>query len=418
MRIGYACLALGVPDADIKSCTLKNADENRLYAITAHNLQALETMIVYNAAHRIGLYRITSDLIPFGSGVAAALPWEDVFSEKLAAIRSMIRQSGIRVSMHPGQYTVLNSPRADVAEKAFKDLEYHARVLDSLGLGTAHKIVLHIGGAYGDKKSAQKRFLSRFADLSQNVKDRLALENDHTAFNIGDVLETAFHTGLPVVYDNLHNAVNPAGCLACDAGWIGTCAQTWQKKDGRQKIHYAQPHPEKRPGAHADTIEADRFLDFYKSQLSGLNVDIMLEVKDKNLSALKCVLCLSDAGIRALEEEWARYKYSVLEKSPALYLQIRALLKDKSRYPVRDFYRMVEAARREPFNAGHALNAAQHVWGYLKDTASAAERERFLGTLDRFRRGDVSLAAVKSQLLRLAQKYHSSVLLNGYYFYI
>lgn len=58
----------------------------------------------------------------------------------------------MRVSMHPGQYTVLNSLKKDVVERAIKDLNYHAKVLDSLGVGESHKIVLHIGEVYNDKK--------------------------------------------------------------------------------------------------------------------------------------------------------------------------------------------------------------------------------------------------------------------------
>ena len=76
MSIGYACLAVALPGSEIKSCTLKNATEERLYDLIAHNLNALETMVNYNLRNGIRLYRISSDLIPFGSSVALELPWE------------------------------------------------------------------------------------------------------------------------------------------------------------------------------------------------------------------------------------------------------------------------------------------------------------------------------------------------------
>ncbi len=59
----------------------------------------------------------------------------------------------------------------------------------------------------------------------------------------------------------------------------------------------------------------------------------MLEVKDKNMSALKCINCVSDRGIKALETEWARYKYSVMERAPDKYHTMRKLLQDKTSYP-------------------------------------------------------------------------------------
>lgn len=154
-----------------------------------------------------------------------------------------------------------------------------SKVLDCLGLGTEHKIVLHLGGAYRDKKQAISRFILRYQELNNAVRRRLILENDGASFNIGDVLDTASNAGIPVVFDNLHNAVNPANSRLSDIDWIRQCATTWNKSDGLQKIHYSQQHREKKPGAHSESIQIDPFLEFYR-QLAGTAVDIMLEVKD------------------------------------------------------------------------------------------------------------------------------------------
>lgn len=417
MHIGYACLAIAVPDTGIRSCILKNADESRLIELIAHNLNSLEALINYNKQNSIQLFRISSDLIPFGSSVAAALPWPEMFKEKLAAIGEKIRGSGMRVSMHPGQYTVLNSPDGNVAERAAEDLRYHTCVLDSLALDQSHKIVLHLGGAYGVKKQAVRQFMSRYAELDSNIRRRLVLENDDGIYHIADVLETGASAGLPVVYDNLHNLINPADPSKTDGYWIRECASTWGEDDGPQKVHYSQQHPDRRPGAHAGNIMIDTFMDFY-AQLGDLKPDIMLEVKDKNISALKCLLCTQNRGINALEAEWARYKYSVLEKSPTAYNEIRALLRDKTGYPALPFYRMVEQAMRQPEDTGHAFNALQHVWGYFKDVASEAEKKGFSEHLAAYHRGGVRLEEMKCRLHRLATKYQREYLLDAYYFYI
>ncbi|MEA4977750.1 MAG: UV DNA damage repair endonuclease UvsE [Methanomassiliicoccaceae archaeon] len=417
MSIGYACLALGVPGSGMKNCIMKNANEELLLSLIGSNLDALERLITYNARNGIGMFRISSDLIPFGSSLAEKLPWQNHYSDKLESIGGEIRRSGMRVSMHPGQYTVLNSTDESVADRASRDLDYHAKVLDGLGLGPEHKMILHLGGVYGDKGRAKERFVSRYKLLDAEVKKRLVLENDDKLFNIEDVIETASATGMPAVYDNLHNAVNPADASCRDVDWIEKCRETWTMEDGPQKVHYSQQNPDKRPGAHSGSIRIDEFLDYYR-EVSGTGTDIMLEVKDKNMSALKCINCVSDRGIKALEAEWARYKYSVMERAPDKYHAIRKLLQDKTSYHALEMYHLIEGSLVTPIGVNNAVNAAQHVWGYLNDKATDSEKKRFHDTLNAFISGRAELKSVKNILHTLARKYQEDYLLNSYYFYI
>lgn len=416
MSIGYACLAVAVPGSELKNCILKNATKDHLLSLISYNLNALEKLIDYNVQNGILLFRISSDLIPFGSSVAADLKWQILYKKKLSTIGNKIKNAHMRVSMHPGQYTVLNSPDNLVAERAIKDLNYHSDVLDCLGLGSEHKIILHLGGAYGDKIQAKNRFISRYRELKSNVRKRLVLENDDVSFNIIDVLETSSIIGIPVVYDNLHNSVNPADTSLSDFDWIQKCTITWNIYDGSQKVHYSQQNSFKKPGAHSGTILVDEFLDYYR-QLEVSNIDIMLEVKDKNISALKCINCVSNRGINMLEIEWARYKYYVLEHSQEIYNNIRQILRDKDSYPALEMYRMIEAASDVPVSTGNAINAALHVWGYFKDKATEVEKRKFERILSRFSAGEALLKSVKNNLLMLSKKYNENYLLNGYYLY-
>jgi UV DNA damage endonuclease len=359
------------------------------------------------------LFRISSDLIPFGSSAAMDLAWPEHFAADLERIGEKIRSSGLRVSMHPGQYTVINSPDPEVARRAALDLEYHNLPLDSLRLGPEHKIILHLGGVYGDKDTAKERFIKRWQDLSPAIRSRLVIENDDRLFTIRDVFDVSSRTGIPVVYDNLHNAINPADTSRPDLDWINLAADTWQPADGRQKIHYSQQDPDKRPGAHSSTIAVLPFLDFYEKLP---DIDIMLEVKDKNLSALKCINCISNRGISALEAEWGRYKYSVLEHAPAAYQAVRQLLKDKRSYPAIEMYLLIEIALAKEVQLGSAVTAAQHVWGYFCKQASPAEKSRWETALKKYIDGAASLGSVKSVLQKLAFKYDEDYLNYSYYF--
>ena len=130
--------------------------------------------------------------------------------------------------------------------------------------------------------------------------------------------------------------------------------------------------------------------------------------------------CLLDEtlphSISHLENEWARYKYLVLSRDPNEYKAIRALLKDKSAYPVREFFDIVDAALQKGENAGYEINAAQHVFGYFRKLASSTEKELIIETISQYSRNDATLAKLKTELLHLARKYDVRYLLESYYF--
>lgn len=416
MRIGYACLTVGVQNTGLRSCVLKNANETHLKELIEHNIKALKNIVEYNIANGIQLFRISSDLIPFASSPVNTLNWPDLFESELRAIGQQILTSGMRVSMHPGQYTVLNSPDTHVVNRAVEDLNYHARLLDSLGVDDTHKIILHIGGVYKNKKLATENFAAGYRDLPPRVKNRLVIENDDKSYHIQDVLDIGTNLKIPVIYDNLHNLIHCSDSQKSDAYWIAQCAQTWQTKDGPQKIHYSQQDPQKKSGSHSRSIQIDAFMDF-RDRLPTQLIDIMLEVKDKNLSAVKCINCTTQTKkIMVLESEWALYKYTVLEHSPTVYMQIRNLLKNKKSYPAVEFYHLLEDALQSTAHPGSALNAALHVWGYFKSQASEREKTKMLNLFEGYRHGTKTLSNLKSSLWKLALSYRQDYLLQSYYF--
>ena len=416
MSIGYACLTVGVPETDQKSCIQKNASETRLLELIAHNLNSLENIIDYNIKNNIKMFRISSDLITFGSSPVNSLKWWNIFSTHLKEIGNKIKNNGIRVSMHPGQYTVLNSPNEDVVKRAIEDLNYHTKVLDSLGVGPEHKIVLHIGGIYNDKKQAINRFMTNYLQLEDAVKARLVIENDDKSYNINEVLEIGIALNMPVIFDNLHHKINSVIQNEGDFYWINECRKTWKEKDGHQKIHYSQQNPLKKTGSHSISIGINEFMTFYEN-LNREDIDIMLEVKDKNLSAMKCINATSKGyTIKALELEWSKYKYKILETSPNDYKEIRKLLQDKNKYPVIAFYNLIESALQKEITIGNSMNAALHIWGYFKDVAIEKEKNKFFEIMEAYKLGKTSLQSIRNYLWRMADKYQRTYLLESYYF--
>jgi UV damage endonuclease UvdE len=418
MSIGYACQLIGKEEIQIKGCILKNASNEKLRELINFNLQTLDAIIAYNIKNAIKLFRISSDIIPFGSHEGNMLNWREVFQDELSALGKKIKSHAIRVSMHPGQYTVLNSIHEDTVKKAICDIEYHCQFLDSLGLDSTSKIILHIGGAYQNKENSLNRFISNFRLLTDKVKQRIVIENDDKIFTIEDILRISQSIGTPVVFDYLHNELNAATENKSPYEWITICNKTWKECDGKQKIHYSQPNVKLKKGSHSFTIESNQFLTFYNN-LEEQDIDIMLEVKDKNLSAMKCNHLIDrNLKITGLETEWALYKYYVLSASAALYTEIRQLLKNKENADSFTFYSLIETAQGLAENKGAQINAAAHVWGYIKNTATEKEKNTFNKMLQEYDIGNLVISKVKKYLFRCAKVRMIPYLLDSLYFYL
>lgn len=295
MRIGYACLTVGDVNINYKTCRLKNASEDCLISLITHNLSALAQAIKYNIQNNIGLFRVTSGLIPFASHSQNQIKWWDMFKLEFEAIGQIIRNNNLRISMHPSPYTILNSPNPDVITRAVSDLVYHNRVLEGLGLGSEHKIIIHLGAVYQNKAAAIKRFIESYRNLDSAIKKRLVLENDEKFYHIEDLYTLQNHIKIPLVMDVLHHQINSPLSSPSTIDWIELCRFTWTQQDGPQKIHYSQQDVFKKIGAHSSTIDLDIFQIFIE-ELNRNDIDIMLEVKDKNISALKCIAFLREIG--------------------------------------------------------------------------------------------------------------------------
>lgn len=416
INIGYACITLGLDDVKLQTCRLKNATEQRIKEIIGHNLDVLDRVIEYNNEHDIRLFRISSDIIPFASHPEVSVKWCEHFRQKINDIGQKIKDYNIRVSMHPGQYTVLNSPNLDVADRAIDDLKYHTYFLDCLGTDHASKVILHVGGIYYDKQEAIQRFTDNYNRLNDAIKNRLVIENDDKNYTIEDVLYISRKLSIPVVFDNLHHEINNVQTGKSINEYILECSKTWKVHDGRQKIHYSQQDDKKSKGAHSKTIKSDEFLGFYNS-LAHKNIDIMLEVKDKNISAVKCILLTQEKyKVVNIEKEWANYKYYVLGKDQKAYLKIRKLLKEKQKDITKEFYEIIENSLELETEVKNEINALQHVLGYFKGIASAAEKKRILTSIRKYKDGIIKLDSVKNSLHRLAKKYKVQYIINSYYF--
>jgi UV DNA damage endonuclease len=285
LKIGYPCINLSV-GCKTRTFRLKSYCEERLYSTVERNLSCLARILEYNAANGILFFRISSDLVPFASHPICRADWQEGFRRDFSEIGRMIRRNAMRISMHPDQFIVLNSPRPEVVERSVKELVYHAAVLDLLGLDASAKIQLHAGGVYGKKEEAMKRFVGQHALLPEAVKRRLVIENDDRSYTLQDCLRIHEETGAPVLFDTLHHSLNSSGEGTARA--VELAGETWSAEDGLLMVDYSTGEPGGRPGSHAASIDTRDFRRFLE-ETAPRDMDIMLEIKDKEKSALQAL---------------------------------------------------------------------------------------------------------------------------------
>lgn len=282
MKIGYPCSNLSVGCSTARTFRLASLSEERLFDTVTENLACLERTLAWNAEHGIAFFRISSTTVPFASHPAMTFDWQSAFEDRLGGTGGWIRDHEMRINVHPGQYTLLNSPKQEVVDQSVRELVYHAQLLDLLGLNHSHKIQIHTGGVYGDKDAAIDRFVHAWERLPPAVQARLVIENDERQYSLLDNLRIHERTGIPLLLDTFHHSILSDGMALPDA--IAAFVPTWEGH-GAPMMDYSSQHAGKQTGAHTVSIDIEDF-EWTLQQLGGRDVDIMLEIKDKENSAI------------------------------------------------------------------------------------------------------------------------------------
>lgn len=202
--------------------------------------------------------------------------------EIASKIKDMVLNNNVRLTVHPGQYSPLNTPNPKVLENTFADFEYHNKLLTLMG-GT--DMIIHVGGMYGNKEEAKINFVNNYFKLDDSIRSKLRLENDDKTFTVEDVLEISNVCGIPICLDIHHHNCNSSTHHIREL--IDGIMETWEWV-GITKAHISSEKKHKLDRAHADYVnheDVEEFLDI----LGSYDVDIMFESKMKDLSVLKLI---------------------------------------------------------------------------------------------------------------------------------
>lgn len=330
MRLGFAVKVLGRPDLP--------SNDARRWQSGPHlrvSLGYLGAIFEYLAQTGISMYRISSDLAPYVTH--PDLPQfhgqiEECAAE-LAALGARAKAQGLRLSFHPSQYVLLNSPDPALTAKSVADLDAQARLLDALDQGPEAVLVTHVGGVYGDPEAGRARWVESYARLPERVRRRLVLENDDSRYGVSDTLWIHERCGVPLVFDYLHHwCLDRAGIDQHAA--LAACLHTWPAGVA-PKIHFSSPRTELRLvdrrnratgkteqiqvppvwSGHSDYLNPFEVISFLRGAAGLPDFDLMLESK------------LKDVALLRLREDLARYAPDVAVRlsDPAPQAQARGV---------------------------------------------------------------------------------------------
>ncbi len=301
LRLGFPVKVLG--GNDLKSNDARKHKSNPHLKVS---LEYIDAILDYLAKHRIDMYRMSSDLAPYATH--PDMPqFHGMVAESDAELRTIgakAKALDIRLSFHPSQFVLLNSPDPELTKKSIWDLASQAEMLDRMELGPEAVLVTHVGGVYGEPEESRARWAKTWETLPEPVRRRLVLENDDLRFSAADVLWIHEQTGVRLIFDYQHFwCLNPEGLDMVET--FRRVLSTWPEGQ-RAKMHFSSPRTElrvlerknKKTGkrekvnappiwtGHADFVNPFEFSRFMRD-MAGLEFDVMLESKSKDLSLLK-----------------------------------------------------------------------------------------------------------------------------------
>lgn len=297
IRVGYACINVSLKESfkSFRLAAVEKKDEEKITDVMWHNIRLLRKIIDYNIKHNIYIYRVSSDLVPFCTQpYVKALYEERVLQNKemrqyFTDIHYLREKYQLRLSIHPSQFNVLSSPKKDVVTRSIAEINEQTKWIKLLG---GNNVVIHVGGSYGNKEEALKRFKAHVGYVDAKL---LSIENDDRTYNTYDVWKLCQELKLKWVYDYHH----------CRCNVSSDCViEELLKAYPPDKYHLSTgtPHKDSRP--HAGLISKQDYKDFTALLKTSkiLNADVIFEAKLKN-KAITAILNPIEKGYWCLKEE-------------------------------------------------------------------------------------------------------------------
>ena len=287
----------------------KEVAEERLWDIMIHNIKSYYNLIEYVGGldNDLRMVRLGSDVLPVYTEPTWSYFWrkDDVraYCEKhFGPVGDLARKLDVRLSMHPGQFTVLASDNPDIVERSIEEFEYHVDVARWMGFGQQYqdfKINVHISGRKGPAG-----IIDVYPRLSTEARNTITIENDENSWGIEASLELRKH--LALVLDIHHHWVKTGEYIRPTDDRFSRIVDSW--RGVRPVIHYSVSREDLLVDHDIDTLpDMEKLLEqgYKKQKLRAHSdfmwnravndwalsfrdtADIMVESKAKNLASIK-----------------------------------------------------------------------------------------------------------------------------------
>ena len=250
IRFGYCCINQQLSQQGIRTGRTMIDRKFKLGGlqlasdIALENAKDLITILQWNEARGIRLFRIGSELFPRWNHYRLEdLPGIDEITRHLRAAGDYAKAHGHRITTHPGPFNILGSPDAVVVDNTIVSLERHSELFDLMGFTPSFEnlINIHVGATYNDKPGTIARWLHNYDRLSDSLKARLVIENDDKAsmYSVRE-LHKMLHVeiGIPITFDYWHHTFNTGDLSEEEAFFLAR--ETWTKYDVIQCTHYSE----------------------------------------------------------------------------------------------------------------------------------------------------------------------------------
>lgn len=285
----------------------KDIAVEKLWSLMKQNIESSRLLVekVGGLDENLRMVRLSSDILPVYTQQDWSWFWRlpatrEYCERGFRAVGDTARKMGVRLSFHPGQFTVLASDNPDIVNRSIEEFEYHADMARWMGYGRTFqdfKINVHISGRQGP--AGIKAALPR---LSPEARNCITIENDEMSWGLDSSLELVNDCAL--VLDIHHHWVRTGEYIQPTDSRYKRLVDSW--RGVRPVLHYSVSREDLLID-HADNIRPDLDLlleDGYKKQklrahsnfywnnevtdyaLSFLEYsDIMCESKAKNLAS-------------------------------------------------------------------------------------------------------------------------------------
>lgn len=232
----------------------------------------------------MGCFRVTSSLFPLvahptlGYDPTSFPAWETIHLACNRVYREA-QERGIRLTTHPGQYTILNTLNPSGLQNSLRDLNTTGYIAQLIGIDV---INIHGGSRDPHKLDALKRLADNLALLNPEVRKRLSLENCDKVYTPGELIPFCHEHDLLFCYDVHHHRCYPDGLSVRE---VTDMARTmWGERD--PLFHVSSPAEGwlgRNPRSHHDYIDSQDFPSFWRD----LPVTVEVEAKMKEKAVLK-----------------------------------------------------------------------------------------------------------------------------------